>query len=579
MEAGRLMDILNKSIIFRIIFAVVYFFTHEPWKKIRRVLDGSLFFRAIEAAFAFLQRICAASWASKMFTGQISDEVYASSVFVRLIRNFFLLFVKIRRSWFKTAYDHSGWSFLMDSFGALAQGSIIARVISRLLGIELDKPKKLTWFPLALLFTFAAVVIAALFLFPPLYVAAGACGLVGALCVLAYPELGVLAVTAAAPFLPTMVLAAMLGYSMLCYFFKLLTDARYAPFIDPTGLMVIVYIIVGLFYGVTSFDPSSSIKVALLTSLIMLGYLLTTMLINSRRKLNVLLFVFCASAAVTGIIGAYQKISGKVDMTYVDQELFSDLTLRIPSTFANPNVYGAYLLLAIPVCLIMIHMANKAIHKLFYAAISALLLYNLAFTYSRGCYLALGAGLIVYILFMERRLIAVFIAGLIATPFVIPASIINRFASISDLNDSSTSYRIYIWQATLRILKDFWISGLGQGIDAYNVVYPYYAFSNVTAPHSHNLFLQVFVETGIFGLIVFLVLLLTFFRTLMRLYAKTRNRKTRSFLAAFIAAAVAFLIQGMFDYVFYNYRVMLTWFIFMGIGCAMVNIRLKEDFC
>jgi len=35
----------------------------------------------------------------------------------------------------------------------------------------------------------------------------------------------------------------------------------------------------------------------------------------------------------------------------------------------------------------------------------------------------------------------------------------------------------------------------------------------------------------------------------------------------------------MFDYVFYNYRVMLTFFIFMGIGGAMVNIRLKEDFC
>jgi len=467
----------------------------------------------------------------------------------------------------------------MESFGAMASGSMAVRIIARLLGVELDKPRKLSWFPLILLFIVIAASAAAFLLFPPLYAAAGVVGFIGALCVLAYPELGVMAIIAAAPFLPTMVLAAMLGYTALCYFVKLLTDERYKPFVDATGLMVIVYIIVGLFYGITSFAPSSSIKVALLTSLIMLGYLLTTALIDSKRKLNILLFIFCTSAAVTGIIGAYQKLSGKVDMTYVDQELFADLTLRIPSTFANPNVFGAYLLLAIPVCAIMIYMSKRVVHKLYYVVISGLLLYNLGFTYSRGCYLALAAGLVVYILFMERRLIALFIAGLAVSPFIIPASIINRLSSISDLGDSSTSYRIYIWQATLRILKDFWISGLGQGIDAYNVVYPYYAFNNVTAPHSHNLFLQVFVETGIFGLIVFLVLLVTFFRTLMRLYAKTRNKKTKAFLAGFIAAACAFLIQGMFDYVFYNYRVMLTYFMFMGIGCAMVNIRLKEDFC
>jgi O-antigen ligase len=188
-------------------------------------------------------------------------------------------------------------------------------------------------------------------------------------------------------------------------------------------------------------------------------------------------------------------------------------------------------------------------------------------------------GLIVYVFFMEKRLITLLTAGIVALPFVIPVTMLERFLSITNLSDSSTAYRIFIWQATLRMLNDFWISGLGQGIEAYNVIYPYYMFSNVSAPHSHNLFLQVFIELGIFGLIVFLLMLLTFFRTLLKLFYKTRNRKTKSFLAAFFAAAVAFLIQGIFDHVFYNYRVMLTFFIFMGIGSAMVNIRIKEDFC
>ncbi|MDR2648170.1 MAG: O-antigen ligase family protein [Clostridiales bacterium] len=549
------------------------------WKQIKTLMDYSLFFRAIDAALAFIQRIFSAGAAAKLFTRDISGEVYDASLFVRLVRAVPQFLVQTRRSWFKAAYDNSGWSLMMNSLGALAQGSAAARLVSGLAGLDLEKPGKLNRAPLALMFIGAAAAAAAFIFLPPLYAAAGVAGVIGALAALAYPELGMLGIAAAAPFLPTMILAVILGYTALCYFFKLLTDSAYVPYIDQTGLMVIVYAIVGLFYGVTSFHPSSSIKAALLTALITLSCLLTTALINSRRKLNAMLFTFCTSAAVTGLAGAYQKISGKVDMTWVDKELFSDLTLRVYATFANPNVYGSYLLLAIPVCLIMVHMSNRRMHKLYYLLISALLLYNLGFTYSRGCYLALGVGAVVYIIFMEKRLITLFSAGIIILPFIAPASMFNRFASITNLSDSSTSYRIYIWQATLRILKDFWISGLGQGIEAYNAVYPYYAFSDVTAPHSHNLFLQVFTELGVFGLIVFLTMLLTFFRTLLRLFRKTRNNKTKSFLAVFFAAAVAYLTQGMFDYVFYNYRVMLTFFIFMGIGCAMVNIRLKEDFC
>ena len=574
MEAGN----FCKSLFFRVIYAIIYFFRQGPWKQIKKLMDHSLFFRGVDALFAFIQRVFSASITAKLFTGHINEEVYNASLFVRFVRQAPQLFVHLRRR-FKPAYDGSGWSALMRNLGALAQGSFAVRALFRFLGIELNKPVKLSRFPLALLFTGIVAASAAFLFFPPLYAAIGAGGFIGALSVLAFPELGVIAVTAAAPFLPTMVVAAMLGYTAVCYCVKLMTNARYAPFIDHTGLTVVLYAGIGIFYGFTSFHPASSIRIAMLTTLLMLGYLLTTALIDSRRKFNTLIFTFCTSAALTGVVGAYQKLSGKVDMTWVDKQLFSDLTLRVSSTFANPNVYGSYLLLVIPVCMIMIHTSSRLVHKLYYLLITGLLIYNLGLTYSRGCYLALVAGLIIYIFFIEKRLITLFTAGIFILPAVIPASILRRVLSITNLSDSSTSYRIYIWQATLRILKDFWFSGLGQGIEAYNVVYPYYAFSDVTAPHSHNLYLQVFTELGIFGLIAFLLMILTFFRTLLKLFYKTRNTKTKSFLAALFAAAAAFLMQGMFDYVFYNYRVMLTFFIFMGIGGAMVNIRLKEDFC
>jgi len=549
----------------------------DLWEKTQEIMDHSLFFRAIDAIFTFVQRLFSSSITAKLFTGHINEEAYNASLAVRIIRKPLNLLANIQGTWFKTAYDNSGWAKLMINLGILAQGSMVVQALFKYLGIPLAKPQKLTWFPLALLFLAAIAVGAAVFVLPVQYVAIGVVGIVGALAIFSYPELGIIAVAASTPFLATMAVAALLGFVALCFCFKLMTDLRYAPHIDATGIVVVVFVGINLFYGFTSLHPSSSIRIAMLTSLLMLSYLLTTALINTKRLLNATVLTFCTAAAFTGLVGLYQYISGHVGVAaWRDADLFGDLN-RVYSTFANPNVFGAYLLMAIPICLVMIHVSETVLQKLYFASISLLLILNLGLTYSRGCYLALIAGFIVYILFMERRLITLLTAGIVALPFVVPVTMLERFLSIANLEDSSTAYRIFIWRATIRMLNDFWISGLGQGIEAYNVIYPYYMFSNVSAPHSHNLFLQVFIELGIFGLIVFLLMLLAFFRAILGLFYKSNDKKTKSLLAAFFAATIAFLIQGIFDHVFYNYRVMLTFFIFMGIGSAIVNIRLKED--
>jgi putative inorganic carbon (HCO3(-)) transporter len=540
-------------------------------------MDASMFFRVIDTVLGFFGKLLSGSFLADIFKAKIED-VLDHSVVIRLIRGFFRIFITLRRSFFKTAYENSGFVMLMNSFSALILGSFVGQRLAGALGIEPERPNKLNWLPTAILFTGIASLGVASFFFPIRLALIGAAVFVAAIIAFACPELCIIGIAAAAPFLPTMTLAVALGYCFACFVFKLLTNSSYSPDIDLTGYMIIIYAVAGIFVGATSLSPSSSINIVMLTTLFMSSHILIVILINSRKKLDFMLFAFCTSAAVTGLIGLYQKVSGMVDQTWVDKELFEEVQLRIYSTFQNPNVYGAYLLLAIPMCLVMAYMARKWYAKVYYSAISVLLLYNLGFTYSRGCYLALAVGLLIFILFTERRLIAVFVAGVIALPFVIPASMLARLLSITNLEDSSTSFRIYIWQATLRILKDYWFAGLGQGIEAYNVVYPLYSFSNVPAPHSHNLYLQVFVETGIWGLLIFLSLLIAFFNTQARLFIKTRNAKLKIFLAAIMAAACAFLFQGVFDYVFYNYRVMLTFFVFTGMAGSMVSIRMRSDF-
>lgn len=171
--------------------------------------------------------------------------------------------------------------------------------------------------------------------------------------------------------------------------------------------------------------------------------------------------------------------------------------------------------------------------------------------------------------------------ALIALPFlpmVLPESIINRIASVGDMKDSSTSYRVYIWYGSLAMVKDFWASGIGPGTQAFKSVYPFYSYSGIVAPHSHNMFLQILVESGIVGIGVFLTTIVMFFKKLINGYQSTSGKgsKLGAMIVAIGAGVAGFCVQGMFDNCFYNYRVFLIFWIVLALGIAAVYIAKGE---
>lgn len=402
-------------------------------------------------------------------------------------------------------------------------------------------------------------------------------GLIGGCAVLARPELGIFACVFCAPFLPTMLLAAMLGGTFLCFVLQLLAgNKKYAFHLDTTGIFLLAFAGILLFFGATSFTPGESIKIALLECLFIMSYFLITFLIDSKKKLVQMVFLYCLSSLFTGFIGLYQYLSGYVDTTWTDTQLFEGLKMRVYSTFENPNVYGEYLLLCVPMAVVMIFLAKRPIMKLFYAGTSAVLLVNLALTYARGCYLAILLSIAVVICFGAKRLIALGAVGLCALPFVLPQSILSRFASITNLADSSTSYRLNIWKGTLRMLEDFWLFGTGLGQTAYNTAYPLYSLSAIFAPHAHSLYLQVLSEMGIAGFLLLCAFCIASLCTAYQAYQRSKGTKTMWFVLAMMAAIIGFLFEGIFEYVWYNYRVFLLFFITLGIVSALCRQILKE---
>ena len=203
---------------------------------------------------------------------------------------------------------------------------------------------------------------------------------------------------------------------------------------------------------------------------------------------------------------------------------------------------------------------------------------------------------LLFCLIWNRRTIYLILAGVVAVPFlplVLPDSIVSRFTSIGNLADTSTSYRVNIWRGSIRMLKDYWLCGIGVGEAPWYQVYPRYSLAAIeSAPHAHNLYLQVWIETGLIGILLLVFLLFVYFQysfTFCRELSRTHSelagaadisvRETtaqRLEATAPMCGIVAVLVQGFTDYSWYNYRVYLMFWLVVGLGAACIRTTRAE---
>ena len=184
---------------------------------------------------------------------------------------------------------------------------------------------------------------------------------------------------------------------------------------------------------------------------------------------------------------------------------------------------------------------------------------------------------VIFVTFYEGKWWGFIPIVLCILPFIIPQTIVDRIMSVGNMEDSSTSYRVYIWRGTLGMMKHYWLGGIGMGEAAFSQVYPFFSYNAIIAPHSHNLFLQLLVEAGISGLGVFLVMQIVFVKKMSDVYRMDDKKSMDSMLALALGSGViGFLAQSMFDYTFYNYRVMAVFFMVLGLGLALKHLKTTD---
>ncbi len=308
------------------------------------------------------------------------------------------------------------------------------------------------------------------------------------------------------------------------------------------------------------------------------AFLLALLVVSSVKRyeqLQLIAVLAVVGLTVAALYGCYQGVVG-VDVVANQQDMAVNAGMpgRVYSFFDNPNNFAELLVMLTPLTFALFLNAKGwrgRVAALFSFAVCGI---ALAFTYSRSGWLGFALAGVVFLAFWNWKLIPLLVVlGLCCIP-LLPETIYNRILTIGNMKDSSTSYRFAIYDASATLMKDYWLRGVGLGSDILKQTFKGYPamFDGNFPIHTHNNYLQVWAETGLFGALAFLGTLFYQLKTGVKSYLACTDRRVKNLLAAAVAGFCGILLISVAEYTwFYPRNMFFYWFLF-GVITACVKL-------
>lgn len=281
----------------------------------------------------------------------------------------------------------------------------------------------------------------------------------------------------------------------------------------------------------------------------------------SPRRVRVFLKIFAWSAAIVCLDAFWQWRYG-VDLL---RHAATDVG-RLAGPMRHSNDLGNYLLVfIIPLVVFTFGLVVKAFKERvrtsfvssgIWVVLMMMVMVTMGLTYSRGAWLGLVCGVVIFVMFQPRKWKPLLLGTVIFLGLFMPlmpqsrGDIFNEQANGMALTSSflNTSSRNFYWHDGWRIFSDHPI--MGTGLNTYTEVIKKYAVTNQN--YAHNCYLQMAAETGIIGLGAFLWFVIAVILVSASRIRKVRDDLTRSILFAFLAGWCGVLAQSFVDTTLYS---------------------------
>ncbi len=409
------------------------------------------------------------------------------------------------------------------------------------------------------------------------YFTMGIIGVAGIVLITVNTNVGIFLTVFLAPVMPTMVCAGLVLLTNASFVIKMLVGKQNDYKITEPSLFITGFLLVALFSSLTSFNIAKSLQSYALYLVFSFIYFIIVNSIKTKNQWYNLVVVFVLAGFLVALYGVYQNYFVTVtDTSWIDEDMFENIKTRVYSTFDNPNVLGQYLVMVIPVAFGLLWSDKRLGAKAVYLGIVCVMMACLIFTWSRAAWVGIVLALGFFVVMKDRRWASLLVVGILIMPFVLPESIISRITSLGNMNDSSTAYRFSVWLSSLRMAGDYWMSGIGLGAGAFERVYQKYALNGAGfALHSHNFYIQLVVEMGILGIFLFAMIMISTYRKIISI--KEKNSSNKNIALAMGGALIGYMFQGVAENLWYNYRMILLFFIYLGILHSGANLAKSES--
>jgi len=189
-------------------------------------------------------------------------------------------------------------------------------------------------------------------------------------------------------------------------------------------------------------------------------------------------------------------------------------TNKVFSTFVFPPALAGYLILLLPLALALFISLRSGWRKLFPGLTLILGGLGLFFTYSKGGWVSflLSLALLAFIILGRKHRFLFFISFFIVIGLFLVLVFSGVLPSVKFQGFvNSLHVRIDYWKAGLGMLRDY--LPFGSGLGTFGSLYAKYQLAGAGETQmAHNNYLQIWIETGILGIISFLWLWVAFLR-------------------------------------------------------------------
>lgn len=235
---------------------------------------------------------------------------------------------------------------------------------------------------------------------------------------------------------------------------------------------------------------------------------------------------------------------------------------RTGSVIEDPNFFASMLVSTLPFSIFLFKRENNLYVKSFWAVSSAILLFSIVPTFSRGGIIGLVVVLFLIALHERKNRWTWILSPLLILTFVaiVPFSFWTRITSLLNTrSDLSINYRILLIRYGIETFIQHPIIGIGIG-DFMNAMSRYMNYRLV----AHNMYLHVFTETGIIGGTIFLCILGNV------LWSVHRAKQTSDLAAYIEICLIGLFVTAFFLSIHFHFWV----WVLLGIASASLRFNL-----